>query len=249
MRKGLLVSIFWGLILIWGYHYPYQWWLKYGHTDRDEPEVTNNYLKREKNELPKTFFGSSLEAPEEQKMVVPGKKVEKKIVESDLAGPVLDEIKICFADGSLNQVSSTGDMNSLVIALQNQMGPVQEDILLEKKAILKMKDGTSRTLVYEWISPDEGSDVYWHDTDGEGFPRPLDLPPGSGHDMATFEKLKVQGSSQKLTETRLLQLQNGLQLGLEKTDDSIQSLSVKDEGHLIKCRKDPVKSFVCDCLN
>lgn len=250
MRKGLLISIFWGLLLLWGYKFPYQWWLKYGHADSSEEKLTNNYLNKEKEPaLPAPFWGSSLTVPQPTKTPVAVNKPVATPIGSDIAGPVLDEIKVCFGEGPLTNLSSSGDLSMLVMALQNQMGPVQEDLLLEKKVVLKMKDGQLRTLVYEWISPEEGSDVYWHDTDEEGFPRPLDLPEGSGHDLATFDKLRQQGSPNKVSETRLIQLQKGLQLGVEKTDEAIQSLSLKDEGHLVKCRRDPVKSFVCDCLN
>ncbi len=250
MRKDLLISIFLGLLILWGYQYPYQWWLKYGQTESADQELTNNYLNKEKEpQLPAPFWGSSLAEPETIKTPVATKKPEATIGGADLAGPVLDEIKVCFGEGPLTNLSSSGDLSTLVMSLQNQLGPVQEDLLLEKKVALKMNDGQTRTLVYEWISPEEGGDVYWHDTDEEGFPRPIDLPEGSGHDLATFEKLKQQGSPTKPSETRLIQLQSGMQLGVEKTDDTIQSLSLKDEGHLVKCRRDPVKSFVCDCLN
>jgi hypothetical protein len=148
------------------------------------------------------------------------------------------------------QVSkSKGDMNQFVSSLQSELGPVQEDLLLEKKATLTMKDGKARTLVDEWISPEEGSDLYWHETDEEGFPRPVDLPENAEHDLITFEQLKNQGAATKVAETRLVQLGNDLQIGIEKSNDMIESLSIKDEGHLIKCRKDPVKNYVCDCLN
>jgi hypothetical protein len=256
MRRAISLSFFASLLILWGYWYPYQWWLKYGDREEPLPVINNNYREKEKPiSLPPPFWGASLigtEAAVPTLLPQPGAKAEPTAgAVDDLAGPVLDEIKVCFGDGPLASMSSSkGDLGSLLINLQNQLGPVQDDLLLEKKTSLKMKNGRERTLVYEWISPEEGSDVYWHETDDEGFPRPVDLPEGSGHDLATFERLKGEGSpSGKTSETRLIQLQNGLQLGVEKTDDAIQSLSLKDEGHLVKCRKDPVKSFVCDCLN
>lgn len=251
MRKGALISIFLGLLLFWGYEFPYQWWLKYGQPEPIEKVINNNYLNdRQPPELPPPFMGSSISQAESPKAATKPVKSESFANGVDLASPILDEIKVCFGDGPLSAVNGVGgDLGQLVATLQSQLGPAQEDLLLEKKVELKMKDGTSRTLVYEWISPEEGSDVYWHETDEEGFPRPIDLPEGVGRDMASFENLLQQGSAGKETETRLIQLQSGLQLGLEKTNDSIQSLSLKDEGHLVKCRRDAVKSFVCDCLN
>lgn len=250
MRKGLLVSIFLGLLLFWGYEFPYQWWLKYGRPEPADPPVTKNYLKKEPEpELPEPFWGSSIPRPAENKTITTKPKSEA-IGGGDLASPILDEIKVCFGEGPLSGISSGGgDLNQLVSSLQNQLGPVQEDLLLEKKVELRMKSGMLRTLVYEWISPEEGSDVYWHETDEEGFPRPIDLPEGAGRDMASFESLQSQGTPGKISETRLIQLRSGLQLGVEKVNDGIQSLSLKDEGHLVKCRRDAVKSFVCDCLN
>lgn len=251
MRKGILISLFWGLIIFWAYEYPYQWWLKYGQTEVSEVSVNKNDLKESlEAELPKPFLGSSLVDSTKQNSIVVDKKNPINLTGIDLAGPIMDEIKTCFGEGPLASLSSSGgDLNSLVMSLQNQLGPVQEDLLLEKKVVLKMKDGQTRTLVYEWISPEEGSDVYWHETDEEGFPRPIDLPEGSGHDLATFDQLKQQGNASKSSETRLIELQKGLQLGVEKTDDVIKSVSLKDDGHLAKCRRDPVKSYVCDCLN
>ena len=251
MRKGTLISIFLGLLLFWVYQFPYQWWLKYGQPEPSEDIVTNNYLTSEsKPELPEPFLGASLPRPSPTQAPRTGMRAETVVVGQDLASPILDEIKVCFGEGPLSSVSSSGgDLRQLVESLQSQLGPVQEDLLLEKKVELKMKNGVMRTLVYEWISPEEGSDVYWHETDEEGFPRPIDLPEGTGRDVAAFDTLAQQGTSGKNWETRLIQLQGGLQLGVEKTNDAIDSLSLKDEGHLFKCRRDPVKSFICDCLN
>lgn len=162
----------------------------------------------------------------------------------------MEEVKSCFKEGPLIQVNkSSGDMNHFLSTLQSELGPIQEDLMLEKKATLTMKDGKTRTLVYEWISPEEGSDVYWHETDEEGYPRPVDLPDGTTNDISSFEQLKSMGTSGKVTETRLVQLENGVQIGVEKVNDMVESLSIKDEGHLIKCRKDAAKNYVCDCLN
>jgi hypothetical protein len=253
MRKGLLFSIFWGLLLFWGYRYPYQWWLKYGHTEATAKDLTNNYLKSEtESALPKPFKGTDLLATPSPAPKVPAPPAQPTaaIGGVDVAGPVLDEIKVCFGDGPVAAIpSANGDLSMLLLSMQNQLGPVQEDLLIEKRVEVRMPGGSVRTLVYEWISAEEGTDVYWHETDAEGFPRPLDLPDGSGRDLATFERLRRLGTSARLNETNLIQLQNGLQLGVEKTDGAVQSLSLKDEGHLIKCRRDPVKSFVCDCLN
>lgn len=237
---------------MWGYQYPYQWWLKYGHSETNDEEVTNNYLpKATEPNLPEPFLGSSLKTSTDSKVATKSPLPISSMANGpDLAGPVLDEIKVCFGEGPVAGLGATrGELANLVSSLQSELGPVQEDLLLEKKIQMKMANGQNRTLVYEWINPEEGSDVYWHESDDEGFPRPLDLPDGSGHDLATFDKLKAMGTPGKMSETRLIQLQSGLQLGVEKTDDSIQSLSLKDEGHLIKCRRDAVKSFVCDCLN
>jgi hypothetical protein len=251
MRRGFLNSIFLGLLLLWVYSYPYQWWVKYGNKGSEESgAVATTVPEKEGPELPDPFWGESLKRTEFNKPSALNPAPENPSLVNDLAGPVLDEIKVCFGEGLLSTLPTTpGDLNSLVMNLQNHLGPVQEDLLLEKKIVIKMKEGSSRTLVYEWISPEEGSDVYWHEMDDEGFPRPIDLPEGSGRDLATFDRLKQQGSPEKTTETRLIQLREGLQLGLEKNDDGIHSLSLKDEGHLAKCRRDPVKSFVCDCLN
>lgn len=250
MRKGLLISVFLGLLLFWGYEFPYQWWLKYGRPEPKAPRVTNNYLKKDSEPpLPEPFWGSSIPRPETSRTASQAPKAEG-VLGADLASPILDEIKVCFGDGPLSNVNSGGgDLSQLVTSLQNQLGPVQEDLLLEKKVELRMKTGLLRTLVYEWISSEEGSDVYWHETDEDGFPRPIDLPEGIGRDMASFDSLQTQGTPGKITETRLIQLQGGLQLGVEKVNEGIQSLSLKDEGHLVKCRRDAVKSFVCDCLN
>ncbi len=238
--------------MLWGYCYPYQWWLKYGHPEDADSNITNNYLPKETAvALPEPFMGSSLKEPSSTGVTATKNKTnEAGASNTDLANPILDELKVCFGDGPLASVTTGGgDLNNLVMALQNQLGPVDEDVLLEKKVTLRLKDGQTRTLVYEWLSPEEGSDVYWHETDEEGFPRPVDLPDGSGHDLATFERLKQQGTSGKTSETHLIELQSGMQLSVEKADDAILTLSLKDEGHLVKCRRDPVKSFVCDCLN
>jgi len=250
MRNSTFYSIFLALFLLWGYWYPYEWWVKYGL-----PEISFNEAKASTNneenqlKLPKTFWGSSL-AKTENNINKNSSKVSSEITEFDFSGSMLDDVKTCFGEGPIMQASKAkGDMAQFVASLESDIGPVQEDLLLEKKATLLMKDGKTRNLVYEWISPEEGSDLYWHETDEEGFPRPVDLPENTEHDLATFEQLKSQGSLTKMSETRLIQLSNDIQIGIEKSNDVIESLSVKDEGHLIKCRKDPVKNYVCDCLN
>lgn len=251
MKNGSFYSIFLALFLLWGYWYPYEWYMKYGL-----PEIRFNEAQASTDQeethfnLPKTFWGSSL-AKAESSPTKNKSKSNSATSDFDFAGSILDEVKSCFGEGSVMQVSkSRGDMSQFIMSLQADLGPVQEDLLLEKKATMTMKDGKTRTLVYEWISPEEGSDLYWHETDEEGFPRPVALPENMEHDLSTFEQLKNQGSAvTKVAETRLVQLDNDLQIGIEKANDMVESLSIKDDGHLIKCRKDPVKNYVCDCLN
>lgn len=251
MKNGSFYSIFLALFLLWGYWYPYQWYMKYGL-----PEIKFNEAQAATEQedshlnLPKTFWGASL-AKAESSMKKSSSNPSGVVSDIDLSGLILDEVKSCFGEGSVMQVSkSRGDMNHFIMSLQKDLGPVQEDLLLEKKATMTMKDGKTRTLVYEWISPEEGSDLYWHETDDEGFPRPIALPENMEHDLVTFEQLKNQGNIvTKVAETRLVQLDNDLQIGIEKTNDTVESMSIKDEGHLIKCRRDPVKNYVCDCLN
>lgn len=253
MKNGSFYSIFLALFLLWGYWYPYQWYMKYGLPEIRFNEARASTTQEETHfNLPKTFWGSSLAKAESSLMEKASKQKSSSNSDGfDFAGPILDEVKSCFGEGSVMQASrSRGDMNQFILSLQTDLGPIQEDILLEKKATMTMKDGKTRTLVYEWISPEEGSDLYWHETDEEGFPRPVALPENMEHDLSTFEQLKNQGSSvAKVAETRLVQLDNDLQIGIEKNNDMVESFSIKDDGHLIKCRKDPAKNYICNCLN
>jgi hypothetical protein len=90
MRNGLLISTFWGLLLLWGYQYPYQWWLKYGQTDAAEEELTNNYLNKEKEpQLPAPFWGASLAGSEVATPPVAAKKTDSILSGADLSKPVL----------------------------------------------------------------------------------------------------------------------------------------------------------------
>ncbi len=251
MKNGPFYSIFLSLFVLWGYWYPYQWWQKYGL-----PEITMNearaitVITESRLRLPETFWGSSLLKKESSTANPKTLKIPVASSSFDFAGPILDEVKMCFGEGAIMQVSKVqGDLNQFLVALKNELGPVQEDLLLERRATLTMKDGKTRTLVYEWISPDEGGDLYWHENDQDGFPRSVDLPDNLERDLVTFEHLKSQGEVTKLAETRLVQLNNDLQIGIEKWNDVMASISIKDEGHLIKCRRDPAKSYVCDCLN
>ncbi len=252
MRREILYFIFISLLLFWGYSYPYQWWLQI--SDRrpalNLDEVANENVD-DSLQLPEPFLGSSLISEKPAKAQQPSDTNRTDSFSGiDLATPVLDEMKVCFGEGVLTGLNSTkGDLGQVVIALQNALGPIDDDLLLEKKAVVKMSDGSTRTLVYEWISPEEGSDVYWHETDDDGFPKPIEMPDGSGRDLSAFDRIRQSGSSGKVSETRLIQFSSGMQIGVEKTDNVVESLSLKDEGHLVKCRKDAVKSFVCDCLN
>jgi len=215
----------------------------------NEAQASPAHNEEVKLNLPKAFWGSSL-VKTENNINKNTSNESSANMSPDFAGGLLDEVKTCFGEGAIMQASKAkGDMGQFISGLENDLGPAREDILLEKKATLTMKDGKTRNLVYEWISPEEGSDLYWHETDEEGFPRPVDLPENIEHDLATFDQLKNQGTVAKLTETRLMQLNHDIQIGIEKSNDVIESLSVKDEGHLVKCRRDPVKNYVCDCLN
>lgn len=251
MSKRILLTIFFTILTVWGYWYPYQWWIKYSSLysneseDRTEIEVPKS---TEALKLPETFWGASLIKAVTPKPKKPVTSIKKN--EVNVAGPVLDEIKACFGSGPLMSMrGSSGDLNQLLYDLQSELGPVQEDTLLEKRVILTMKDGVKRTLVYEWISPDEGSDVYWHELDEEGFPKTIDLPEGVGSDISSFESLKQYGNPGGISEIRLVQLQNNMQLGIEKLDEVVQNFSLKNDEHIIKCRRDSIRNFDCDCLN
>ncbi len=253
MNQRILTLIFFSIFTVWAYLYPYQWWMQYSNIVESAPkkESPSDEKKEGDTLLPKAFWGASLIKDEDVAKSKPKINSSKPDSGVDVATPIMDEIKSCFgANGPVSMLrTEKGDFNRLLSSLQAELGPVKEDNLLEKKVALGMKNGTKRTLVYEWISPEEGSDVYWHELDDEGFPKAIDLPEGVGNDLASFESLKQYGSPGSVSEVRLIQLQSDVQLGVEKTDDIIQNFSLKDEEHIIKCRKDPVKGFVCDCLN
>lgn len=253
MNQRILSTTFFSILTVWVYLYPYQWWIQYSNLRELAPksESFNKSHDSDDTLLPKTFWGSSLIKNDESQKAKQNTLSGKNDSRTDVATPMLDEIKACF--GSENSIShlktEKGDFNHFFMSLQNELGPVKEDNILEKKVVLTMKNGNKRTLVYEWISPEDGSDVYWHDLDEEGFPKSIDLPDGTGNDLSSFENLKQYGTPGSLSEVRLILLQSDIQLGVEKSDDIIQNFSLKDEEHIIKCRKDSVKGFVCDCLN
>lgn len=255
MQRNYFLWFIIGLFAIWGYLFPYEWWQRSSHSPvkilaMAEWAAFNGELTPLSEESSRGESLRAMKAHFNSSSLLPSNK-ENKAPDINLSQPVLDDMKKCFNEGPVTAINvPAGDMGALARAIMDQLGPISENILLEKKAVLKLPDGRFRTLVYEWLGADEGSDVYWHEDDNEGFPRPVDLPNWAGHDLNTFDQLKMSAPSvTSNSESRLLRIGDQFQLAIDKKDNRVESITLKDEGHLTKCKLDPIKNFICDCLN